>query len=155
MCGAAYRLPSEGQGTKVEDPSPGDHILRHLVGGEECIRPRVPVEGEVPVSIFRRFDKRQGGVAVGVHYQAIHRDACLQAHLAQKMAKLVIPHLAEKRRPLAQLGQHGQHITGRAAGVGLIKGIALGTGTVAGEVHQQLPQSHHIILFFHRFHRLC
>ena len=151
---AAHGLAGERQRTKVEDLSPGDHLLRHLVRGQKRIRPGVPVEGKVPVSVFCCFDKRQCGVAVRVHHQTIHGDARLRTNLAQKVTKLVVSYLSDKRRPLAQLGQHSQHVAGRTSGVGLIEGISLRADSVAGEVHQQLTQSSHINAFLHASHRL-
>ena len=65
---AAHRFSGKGQRAKVKDPGSGDYMLRHFVGGKERVGPGVPVEGEVPVAVFCRFDKGQCGVTVGVHH---------------------------------------------------------------------------------------
>ena len=54
----------------------------------------------------------------------------------------------------AQLGQHGQHVAGSAAGIRLVERVSLGAGPVAGEVDEKLAQGRNVNAFFHTSHRL-
>lgn len=57
----------------------------------------------------------------------------------------IIAHLADESGLFAQLRQHGQHIAGCSAWIGLKQSVSLSAEPVFSEVDQQLPQSGYII----------
>ena len=96
----------------------------------------------------------QGGVDVFVLQQEVHADAGSLRRYAELLAEHVLAHLTHKGGVLTQLLQHGQHIAGCAAGVGLQKGVALTADAVFRKVHQKLAQGDHIITLFHGNHSI-
>ena len=62
-------------------------------------------------------------------------------------AEAVLSHLADEGAGLAKLAEHGQHVGGSAAGIGLKEGAALGAQSALGHVHQQLAQGNHVKSF--------
>ena len=144
--GGAARLVGHGEGTVVEDLGVGDQLPVQLVGGEIHVRTGVAVEAELPVAVRMGVDDRQRGMHHRVAPQAAGVDADFGQRIGQLVAETVLPDFAEKGSLVAQLGQQGQHVAGRAAGVGFQQGIALRAQAVLGKVDQQLAQCGHIIL---------
>ena len=52
-----------------------------------------------------------------IFQQEVHTDPRFLCHLTELCATHVFPDLADKRRTLPQLLQHGEHVARRAAGV--------------------------------------
>ncbi len=145
--GGAAGFPGEGQGAEVEDPAVPQQSLVQVRRRQVGVGARLAVKAEIPVSSRQGLDNGQGGGNLGVKPEGPGVDARLLHHLGQLAAKAVPAHLAHEGAALVQLPQHGQHVAGRAAGVGLKEAVALFTEAVLGEIHQQFPQGHHVKSF--------
>ena len=145
-CGSAAGLVRQGQGAEVEDPAVAQEADVQVLRREHDIGAGLAVEAEVPVAAGQGADHGQRGGDVVVPEEAAAVDAGIPQGLGQHIAESVPAHLAHEGTLFAQLAEHGQHVGGGAAGVGLKEGIALGTGAGLGKVHQQLAESHYVKL---------
>ena len=144
--GAAHRLVGHAQRAKVEQPGPSDHLLAHFVSRQHHVRAGGAVEGEIPVAVGQPVHQGQRGGYTVIHAQTSRVDSLLGEGIAQQLTKAVIAHLADERRGMPQLAQHGQHIAGRTAGIGFKHQVALTADAVLREVDQQFAQGDHIMI---------
>ena len=93
------------------------------------------------------MDKSEGGVHLVVHQEVPRVDPCLLHGFLELAAELVLAHLADKGSPAAKFGEHGEHITGRAPGIGLQQRISLFAKPVFGKVDQKLAYGDHVVRF--------
>ena len=72
----------------------------------------------------------------GIAEQMLHIDACLPGDQPELRSEAVVADLTDECCFPAQLLQHGQHVAGRAAGIGLKDGVPLGAEAVLREIDQ-------------------
>ena len=127
-----------GKGAEMEQLRLCKNFRPDIVPAKQHIRTRIAVEGEIPVAVFFRLHKSKGGSGIFVHTQIGGVDTHFLQNGFQFPAKQILSHLADKARLMAKLRQHGQHITGRSARIGLEKCIALPRHAVIRHIDQQL-----------------
>ena len=133
----------------MKDTGAFQFFRRELFSSQHHVRPGIPVEGKVPISVGRGLDEGQGGMDMLVLAKVIHADAGVLRHLTQLSAEHIFTDFANEGRALCQLLEHGQYVARRAAGVGLQQRIPLLALSVFGEIDQQLAERNHIKTLFH------
>ena len=140
-------LAGQGQGAEVEDPAVLQKCLVQIGHGEVGVGAGLAVKTEIPVASRQGLDNGQGGGNLRVKPEGPGVDARLLDHLGQLMAERILTHLPDEGTALIQLPQHGQHVAGGAAGIGLKEIVALLAEAVLGEIDQQFSQGCHVKCF--------
>ena len=122
----------------------GDQRRVQIRLAQQHIRPGLAVKREFPVPAGFGMHKGQGGVGRLIHHQALIPHMNRAQGVPQHVPEQIPAHLADERGLLAQFGQHGQHIAGRAARIGLEQRIALRAQSVLGKVNEQFAQRHNV-----------
>ena len=152
--GAAAGFIRQGQRAEVEDPAGLQQLFVQFIRPEQQVRPRLPIEAEVPVAVWEGVDNRQGRRNLRVAFQAAGVNTGLLHRFREKISKSVLPHLADESGLFSKLLQHGQDICRGSAGVCLKQRISLAALPVPGKVDQQFSQRHNIIFLHRRFRPL-
>ena len=151
LCGFFDIVVRHGKRAEMEDPRAFDQGSAgcDFVLCQHNVRTRLAIEGEVSVAVGKLFNKGQGRMDFLVHKKSGHVDALTARAGLEHTAEHVIADLAQEGCLFSRLGQHGEHIAGRSAGICLKKGVSLITQSILHKIDQKLTQGCHIILFFH------
>ena len=135
-----------GQGKRAEVEHLGrvDQREIQLSKGQAGIGAGLAGKGEGAVAVFVKGDKGQGGEHVVGGDDAAGVDAALFQGMRQHLAESVGTDFSQQGGFGAELGQSGQEVSRRAAGMGCHGGIAVAVRLQAGKINEQFAQSHDI-----------
>ncbi len=131
---------------EVEDPGRIEGAPVDLLGREQHVGRRVPIEQEVALAISPQADEGQRRARPGIEPERPDVDALLGQRVGQEMAERVLADLAHEGAGHAQAHQPDGDIGGRPARR-LLERLDLGQLLAAHgrhEVDQQVAEAHHV-----------
>ena len=117
LCRAVHHLIGHGQGSEMEDSGLLNQLAvsPYILRTEHNVRTRLPVKGEITISVCQLLHKRKRCMHAVIHRQAAHVNSLRSGLFLQHLAEGILSDLADEGSLMAEPLQHGQYIAGCTA----------------------------------------
>ena len=126
-----------------------EKIHIHFILRQHHVRARIPVEGEVPVSVLKGLDEGKCRMNRLILKNRLRINSAASHCFKQEAPEHILSDFSDERCLSPVILKHGKDIPGSSSGIHFKQGIALRTQSALCKVNQQFPQCHYIIFFVH------